>query len=103
MISRIEDWSDGWASSIVILHGIHVGWVGTDSDPSSLVSVPVGEVVERARAESIRDYRAHTDFRPFSGLIKADPRKGSCSPFARIAKWRLPWRSLEIDDSGVAC
>lgn len=75
MISRIKEWSDGWASSIVILHGIHVGWVGTDSDPSSLVSVPVGEVVERARAESSIDYRAHTDFRPFSGLVKADPRK----------------------------
>ncbi len=75
MIGKIEGWSDGWATSIVILHGMHVGWVGTDSDPTSLASVPVSEVVKRASSESTSDYRAHTDFRPFNGLVKADPRK----------------------------
>ena len=75
MIEKIEDWSDGWATSIVILHGIHVGWVGTDTDSTSLADVPVSEVVERASSESTRDYRAHTDFRPFNGLVKSDPRK----------------------------
>ncbi|AQQ05331.1 hypothetical protein B0E33_18560 [Roseibium algicola] len=75
MIGRIEDWSDGWASSIVILHGIRSGSISTNSDPSSLASVPVGEVVGRAKSESSRDYRTHTDFRPFNGLVKACPRK----------------------------
>ena len=97
MIGRIEDWSDGWATSIVVLHGMHVGWVGTDDDPKSLASAPVSEVVERATSESSRDYRAHTDFRPFNGLVTSDPRKALAALSHASKRGEYPqdlWRPL---------
>ncbi|MGX9350984.1 SIR2 family protein [Shimia sp. W99] len=97
MIGRIEDWSDGWATSIVVLHGMHVGWVGTDDDPRGLASVPVSEVVERATSENTRDYRAHTDYRPFYGLVTSDPRKALAALSYASRKGEYPqelWRPL---------
>lgn len=97
MIENIEEWSDGWATSIVILHGMHVGSVGTDDDPTSLVNVPVNEVVERASSESSRDYRAHTDFRPFNGLVTSDPRKAVAALSHASRRGEYPqdlWRPL---------
>lgn len=74
-IRGISGWSDGWATSTVIEHGSHVGWVGTDEKPDAILDLPVNEVVSRAKEDLKRDFGSFTEKRPFTGLVKANPRK----------------------------
>lgn len=75
MISGIPEWSDSWASSTVTERGSRGGWVGTDEKPDVLMSLPVNEVVSRAKEDLKRDFDSFTEKRPFTGLVKANPRK----------------------------
>ncbi|NTZ70141.1 hypothetical protein FCI59_02275 [Pseudomonas protegens] len=75
MIGGILDWSDAWATSIVIEHGSHTGWVGTDEKPDAVLDLPVNEVISRAKEELKRDFGSFTEKRPFTGLVKVNPRK----------------------------
>ncbi len=75
MIRGIPDWTDGWATSTVIERGSHVGWVGTDEKPDVILDLPVNEVVSRAKEDLKRDFDSFTERRPFTGLVKANPRK----------------------------
>jgi hypothetical protein len=75
MIRGIPEWSDGWATSTVIERGSHGGLVGTDEKPDALMNLPVNEVVSRAREDLKRDFDSLTEKRPFTGLVKANPRK----------------------------
>ncbi len=75
MIRGIPEWSDGWATSTVTERGSHGGWIGTDEKPDALMSLPVNEVVSRAREDLKRDFGSLTEKRPFTGLVKANPRK----------------------------
>lgn len=75
MISGIPGWSDGWATSTVIERGSHGGLVGTDEKPDALMDLPVNEVVSRAKKDLKRDYGSLIEKRPFTGLVKANPRK----------------------------
>lgn len=75
MIRGISEWSDGWATSMVIERGSYGGWVVTDEKPDAVLDLPVNEVVSRAKEELNRDFGSLTDKRPFTGLVKANPRK----------------------------
>jgi len=75
MIKSIPGWNDGWASSTVIERGSRGGWVGTDEKPDVLISLPVNEVASRAKEDLKRDFDSFTEKRPFTGLVKANPRK----------------------------
>lgn len=75
MIRSIPGWNDGWASSTVIERGSRGGWVGTDEKPDVLISLPVNEVASRAKEDLKRDFDSFTEKRPFTGLVKANPRK----------------------------
>ena len=75
IIRGISGWSDGWATSTVIEQGSHFGWVGTDEKPDALLCLPVSEVVSRAKEDLKRDFGSFTEKRPFTGLVKANPRK----------------------------
>lgn len=75
MIGGIPEWRDAWATSTVIKQGSHVGWVSTDDNPDTLLSLPVNEVVPRAKEEFRREFGSFTEKRPFIGLVKANPRK----------------------------
>lgn len=75
MIRGIPGWSDGWVTSMVIERGSHMGWVGTDEKPDAILDLPVGDVVSRAKEDLKRDFGSFTDKRPFTGLVKANPRK----------------------------
>lgn len=74
-IRRVPGWSDSWATSGVIEQGPRVGWVGTDEKPDAILDLPVNEVVSRAKDECRRDFGSFTEKRPFTGLVKAKPRK----------------------------
>jgi len=75
MIRSIPGWSDGWATSTVIGHGSHVGWVSTDDNPDAVLDLPVTEVIARAKEDLKRDFHSFVEKRPFTGLVKANPRK----------------------------
>lgn len=75
MIRCIPGWSDAWATSTVMKHGSHGGWVGTDEKPDAVLDLPVTEVVSRAKKDLKRDFGSFTEKRPFTGLVKANPRK----------------------------
>ena len=75
MIRGILRWSDSWATSTVIEHGVHVGRVSTDEKPDAILDLPVNEVISRAKKDLKRDFGSFTEKRPFTGLVKANPRK----------------------------
>lgn len=75
MTRGIPKWSDGLATSTVTERGLHVGWVGTDETPDAVMDIPVNEVVARAKDDLERDFGSFTEKRPFTGLVKANPRK----------------------------
>ncbi|WP_397458767.1 SIR2 family protein [Pseudomonas asplenii] len=75
MIGGIADWSDTWAASTVIEHGSRTGWIATDEEPDAVLDLPVGEIVSRAKEEHKRDYGSFTERRPFTGLVRVNPRK----------------------------
>lgn len=74
-IRDIPRWSDTWATSMVVERGSHTGWVGTDEKPDAVLDLPVNEIVPRAKEELKRDFESFTERRPFTGLVKANPRK----------------------------
>lgn len=75
MLQKIPRWSDGWAKSTVTERGSHVSYVGTDDAPDAIIDVPVGEIVAKAKEVLKRDFGSFTEKRPFTGLVKASPRK----------------------------
>ncbi len=75
MIKNIPGWSDGWASSIVIEHGSHVGWVGRDETPDAILNLPDNEVVARAKEDQKRNFGSFIEKHSFTGLVKSNPRK----------------------------
>ncbi|WP_105101416.1 SIR2 family protein [Microbulbifer pacificus] len=75
MISGIPEWSDGRANSTVIEWGSRGGWIGTDETPDTVLDLPVSDVVARAKEDLKRDFDSFTEKRPFTGLVKANPRK----------------------------
>lgn len=75
IIDGLPEWDDGWATSTVTNRGSHFGFVGTDEAPDSVLDLPVNEVVEKAKSDLERDFRSFTEKRPFTGLVKANPRK----------------------------
>ena len=75
MIRGVPRWSDGWATSTVTERGSHVGTVGTDEAPQVIIDLPVNEIAPRAKDDLERDFGSFTEKRPFTGLVKANPRK----------------------------
>jgi hypothetical protein len=75
LITSIHGWSDTMAASMVVLHGSHSGWIATDEAPDAILALPVGEVVPRAKEQLNRDFRSFIEKRPFTGLVKTNPRK----------------------------
>lgn len=100
MISRLDAWSDGWASSLVEEHFGSVRSVGTDETPDQIINLPVSDVVERAKAEYQRDFGSFTEKRPFTGLVKLNPRKAlaSLSHLARSGEYPQAFWSTLISD-----
>jgi hypothetical protein len=49
MTQASPGWSDGWATSVVVRHGMHSGWVGADEAPDAVQNLPVNEAVEKSK------------------------------------------------------
>ncbi|MBN8291008.1 SIR2 family protein [Rhodobacter sp. NTK016B] len=90
IITEIPDWTDGRATATVIEHGIHAGFVETDETPDEIIDLPVDEIVDRAQADSPRRFPDLTERRPFTGLVKANPRKALSSLSVAAKKGDYP-------------
>ena len=75
IVSRLPGWNDGLATSTVTERGRHDGWVVTDETPDAVLTLPANEIVPRAKAELRLDFASFTERRPFTGLVKTNPRK----------------------------
>jgi NAD-dependent SIR2 family protein deacetylase len=75
MIRGIPEWDDGWAISTVTKWGSQGGWVRSDETPDELMNLPVSQVIATAKGDLKRDLGNLTEKRPFTGLVKANPRK----------------------------
>ncbi|MCA1493018.1 SIR2 family protein [Ensifer sp. NBAIM29] len=75
IIRSLPRWNDSWATSTVTERGSQVGWVGTDEAPDAVLDLPANEIVPRAKADLRRDFGSFTERRPFTGLVKTNPRK----------------------------
>lgn len=75
MISKIPEWNDGWGKSVVNLSHGSSGWVGVDDSPDAIIGLPDGEVVKKVQETQGRDIFDLTERRPFTGLVKKNPRK----------------------------
>ena len=75
IVATLPDWNEGRASAVVTEHNGGAYWVGTDDSPDVVQDLPVNQIVERAKEDLKRDFHSRTDKRPFTGLVKKDPRK----------------------------
>lgn len=75
MIAAIPEWSDEWATSIVTEHGSRSGFIAIDETHDALMHIPVKDVVSRAGEDLNTDFGSLTEKRPFTGLVKSNPRK----------------------------
>lgn len=75
IINTLPDWSEGRAALAVTERNGTFGWVGTDDNPDVVLDIPVNQIVERAKEDLERDFNSFTDKRPFTGLVKNNPRK----------------------------
>lgn len=100
MISKLHEWSDSWAKSLVTEHFGHSGWVKTDEKPDSIIDLPVNMVVEQVMTDHQRELGSFTDKRPFTGLVKVNPRKALAVLSSSARKGVYPqelWSTLVKD------
>ena len=96
----LSDWSDDWAKDTTIKHGVKGGWVGTDDDPQAVMDLPVSEIIDSATKDLEREFNCFTDRRPFTGLVKSDPRRAIAALTYKSKKGEYPktfWSSLIRD------
>jgi len=100
MIGGIPGWHDARASSMVIERGAYTRWVGTDEKPDAILDLPLSEVIPTARESLERDFGSFTEKRPFTGLVKINPRKAlsALSLAARSGDYQEAFWSAMIND-----
>lgn len=103
MISELLDWNDGWALSFFEEHHSSIRGIGVDEAPDTIIDLPVSEIVERAQSQDRLDFNSLTEKRPFTGLVKANPRKALASLSYLARKDEYPkacWSALINDWPG---
>ena len=100
LIAGIPDWNDERVNSIVAGVRIGGGFVKTDETPEGLLGLKLSEIVPRAEIELQRDFDSLTEKRPFTGLVKENPRRALAALSLETRKGRFPefaWQAL-IDE-----
>ena len=91
------EWRASWEEHADHSYDVKARWVGRDTDPSALVQVPIGQILETADRRSQRDGIGSTDVAPFDGLVAQHPRRAllALSVKARQSSYpRSHWRTL---------
>jgi len=96
-MTSLPEWRDGWASSHFKEHLSSIRRIGTDETPATIIDLPISEIVKSAQAQHKRDFDSITEKRPFTGLVKVNPRKAlaSLSHWARRDEYpEVFWSAL---------
>ena len=101
IVAGLPDWSDALADSTVTEPGMRVGWVGIDEAPDSLVDLPVGEIVAKAKSLPGRGLQGFTERRPFKGLVRSNPRMALSALTAAGKKGEYPAEQWSVMIDGL--
>lgn len=74
-IAGIPEWSDEWASSIVIQFGLKIRPVRYDKTPDGLLKLSGEEIIEQAKIDHQNSIANPKGNRKFVGLVKKHPEK----------------------------
>jgi hypothetical protein len=97
MTTELESWNDSWAASLTDESGSQVRSVSVDESCESLADLPVTEIINQAQQDSERDFFSFTERRPFSGLVKINPRKALNALSIKAKEGKYPvelWSAL---------
>lgn len=83
------NWSDDWARGADRSLDSRGGTVERVTETRGIDSVPIGRILEEARAKTESRHRELRDFRPFEGLVAAQP-------FRSLAALRFALRRSEV-------
>lgn len=75
LLKIAPDWKPEYAENAADSHDGGGGWVRTDTDWSSLKSLPLSEILDHAEKHKGRDYSQLTEYAPFAGLCDDAPLK----------------------------
>ena len=107
IIAEVPNWHDALATSVVTLNGEHGGVIEVDDTPDVLASLKPSEIVPHLEAgpqrrfDDLADPQRYFDGlvekRPFSGLVKTNPRKALLALITAARKGKFPgiaWSNL---------
>ncbi|KQN76361.1 hypothetical protein ASF04_25530 [Duganella sp. Leaf61] len=75
LIRSIPEWNDSGIHSMLVKRGARSGWFGTDDRSDALKDVPINDIVSKVLELHKREFGSMTEKRPFTGLVKENPRK----------------------------
>lgn len=96
--AQVPDWSDEWANHAddAEFRG-RSGFVTVNTEAGVFDGVPISEIVNVAIANTRDFLRELTDYRPFTGLVKAEPAKALAALVSTATRRDYPvdlWKSL---------
>ncbi|MGM7317849.1 SIR2 family protein [Idiomarina sp. ST10R2A5] len=97
LTSSLAKWDDNWAAEYTKERLPTVRTVGVNENHEVLNSEPIGTIVNKAREAQVREPNSYSDKRPFTGLVKHNPRKAlsALSYLARNDEYPSDfWRNL---------
>ena len=100
MKSKLPEWDDSWVQYLTKKDFGSVRSIGINENPEKISNLPINKIVKTAQSEHRRDFDSHTDKRPFTGLVKINPRKALASLSYSAKHGSYPknlWHSLIID------
>ena len=75
IIAEISDWTDNFATTMVMDRGVHGGLIERDINPDEIIDLPVSKIAEQVKTVSSCTPPDLTEKQPFIGLVKTNPRK----------------------------
>src|SRR3546814_2797556 len=87
--SDLTKWSDDWAGNADRSLDSRGGMVERVTDPRGIETAPIGKILDEARNKTESGHGELRDFRPFEGLVVAQP-------FRALAALRFALRNDDV-------
>ncbi|WP_299493809.1 SIR2 family protein [uncultured Shewanella sp.] len=99
LFSQYPDWSDSWALTLTDTQNTKTYRVNSDESARDIINKPVTEVIEYAKSVHSRELESRTQKRPFTGLVKENPRKAlsSLSYKSKSGEYPTEYWSILLD------
>ncbi|AXO14398.1 SIR2 family protein [Thalassospira indica] len=93
----LADWDDRSAKGLTFISGAMVHTVSVDENPEALFGKPLSKIADIAESQSQRGWGEFTERRPFSGLVKLNPRTALAALSIQTKEGKYPkdrWSEL---------